>query len=73
MENFSYNISELEGKLYAFTEKSGSISGILKAMTKDGHVQTMINIMVVEVIKTSEIEGEYLSRIGVFFSVHNNF
>ncbi|MDO7172626.1 DUF4172 domain-containing protein [Mariniflexile sp. AS56] len=69
---FSYDISKLEDKLYAFAEKSGRISGILKAMTREDHVQTMINIMVAEAIKTSEIEGEYLSRIDVISSIRNN-
>ncbi|WP_303316844.1 Fic family protein [Flavivirga abyssicola] len=69
---FSYDISKLEERLYAFAEKSGRISGILKAMSKEDHVQTMIDIMVAEAIKTSEIEGEYLSRIDVLSSIRNN-
>lgn len=69
---FSYDINKLEDKLYSFAEKSGRISGILKAMTREDHVQTMINILVTEAIKTSEIEGEYLSRIDVLSSIRNN-
>lgn len=69
---FSYNISKLEEKLYAFAEKSGRISGILKAMSKEDQAQAMINMMVSEAIKTSEIEGEYLSRNDVLSSVRNN-
>ena len=69
---FSYDINKLEDKLYTFIEKSGRISGILKAMTREDHVQAMINIMVSEAIKTSEIEGEYLSRIDVLSSIRNN-
>ncbi len=69
---FSYEISKLEEKLYAFAEKSGRISGILKAMTREDHVQTMIDIMVAEAIKTSEIEGEYLSRMDVLSSIRHN-
>lgn len=72
LTKFSYDINKLEDKLYAFAEKSGRISGILKAMTREDHVQAMINIMVVEGIKTSEIEGEYLSRIDVLSSIRNN-
>ena len=71
-KNFSYDVSKLEEKLYAFAEKSGRLSGLLKGMTKEDHVQTMINIMVAEAIKTSEIEGEYLSRIDVLSSIRNN-
>jgi Fic family protein len=70
--NFSYDISKLEDKLYAFAEKSGRINGILKTMSREDHAQTMINIMVAEAIKTSEIEGQYLSRIDVLSSIRNN-
>ncbi|MWW25744.1 DUF4172 domain-containing protein [Algibacter wandonensis] len=51
-------MNTLEDKLYAFIEKSGRISGILKAMTREDHLQAMINIMVAKAIKTSEIEGD---------------
>ena len=47
---FSYNITKLEEKLYAFAEKSGRISGILKAMSKEDQAQAMINMMVSEAI-----------------------
>ncbi|WP_242204218.1 Fic family protein [Aestuariivivens insulae] len=69
---FSYDINRLEERLYAFAEKSGLISGILKAMPKEAHVQTTIDILVAEAIKTSEIEGEYLSRKDVTSSIRNN-
>ncbi|MFI0430763.1 Fic family protein [Mariniflexile sp. HMF6888] len=69
---FSYDISQFEEKLYAFAVKSGHISGILKAMSKEDRIQAMIHIMVAEAIKTSEIEGEYLSRIDVLSSIRNN-
>ncbi|MDO5968881.1 Fic family protein [Flavivirga aquimarina] len=69
---FSYDISKLEERIYAFAEKSGRISGILKTMPKEAHVQTTIDILVAEAIKTSEIEGEYLSRKDVTSSIRNN-
>ncbi len=69
---FSYDASKLEEKLYAFAEKSGRISGILKALSKEDHIQAMIHIMVAEAVKTSEIEGEYISRIDVLSSIRNN-
>lgn len=43
---FNYDISKLDEKLYAFAEKSGRISGALKAMSKENQIQTMIHIMV---------------------------
>ncbi len=70
--NFSYNIAELEDKLYLFAEKTGRIQGVTKGLSKISHTQTLINFLVTEAIKTSEIEGEYLSRKDVVSSVRNN-
>lgn len=69
---FSYNLSEVEDALYAFVEETGHISGILKGMPENIQSETMIHIMVSEAIKTSEIEGEYLSRPDVISSIRNN-
>ncbi len=69
---FNYDVSKLEEKLYAFAEKSGRISGILKVLPKADHIQAMIHIMVAEAVKTSEIEGEYISRKDVLSSIRNN-
>jgi Fic family protein len=69
---FSYNIKELEDKLYLFEKKTGQVQGITKGLSKTSHTQTTINILVSEAIKSSEIEGEYLSRKDVMSSVRNN-
>lgn len=69
---FSYDVEELEDKLYAFAQKTGLVQGITKGLSKTSHTQTTINILVSEAIKTSEIEGEYLSRKDVMSSVRNN-
>ena len=70
--NFSYDISKLEERLYTFVEKLGYINGTLKAIPKEAHIQTTIEILVAEAIKTSEIEGEYLSRKDIVSSIRNN-
>ncbi|MDB5112469.1 MAG: cell filamentation protein Fic [Mucilaginibacter sp.] len=69
--DFTYNISEIEEKLYQFSEKTGLISGILKALPADTQMEAIIDIMVAEAIKTSEIEGEYLSRKDVMSSIRS--
>jgi len=69
---FTYDTSKLESQLYAFAEKTGRIQGITKALSESSHTQTTIDILVSEAIKTSEIEGEYLSRKDVMSSVRNN-
>jgi len=69
---FYFDKDILEDFLYSFAEKTGRIQGVVKALPKEYHTQTLINVLVSEAIKTSEIEGEYLSRKDVMSSVRNN-
>ncbi|WP_258137355.1 Fic family protein [Mucilaginibacter phenanthrenivorans] len=70
--NFTYNSSEIEEKLYLFSEKTGLISGVLKSLPENSQMDTIVEFMVYEAIKTSEIEGEYLSRKDVMSSIRND-
>ena len=70
--NFTYKISGLENELFAIAEKAGRITGKWEALPKDTQQEAVINMMVAEAIKTSEIEGEYLSRSDVLSSIRNN-
>jgi Fic family protein len=69
---FSYNLSGLEDKLFNFTEKVGRLTGILEAMPDDIQQETLIELMIKEAVKTSEIEGEYVSRADVLSSIRKN-
>lgn len=69
---FTYNLAEIEKKLYLFSEKTGAVSGVLKALPEDAQLSAVIDTMVAEAIKTSEIEGEFLSRNDVMSSIRNN-
>lgn len=69
---FTYNLSGLEEKLFIFAERVGRISGIWETLPEDTQQEAMINMMVAEAIKTSEIEGEYISRKDVISSIRNN-
>jgi Fic family protein len=70
--NFTYKATELEGLVLAFTEKVGRLGGLLDAMPQNLQSETLINLMVSEAIKTSEIEGEHLRRHDVLSSIQNN-
>jgi len=69
---FRYKITAIEHLLFDFAEKSGRISGFLKGLSEDAQTETIIDMMVSEAIKTSEIEGEYLSRKDVMSSIKKN-
>lgn len=70
--DFTYSLQHVEDDLFLFAEKVGKVTGILNALPEDMRMETVIEIMVSEAIKTSEIEGEYLSRQDVMSSIKNN-
>lgn len=70
--NFSYDLLGVEEKLYLFSEKVGTVSGILKSLPDNIQMESILEIMVAEAIKTSEIEGEFISRKDVMSSIRNN-
>ncbi len=68
---FNYDLSGIEDHLLLFAEKTGHISGMLKALPDATQTEAIIEMMVAEAVKTSEIEGEYLSRRDVMSSIKN--
>ncbi len=70
--HLKYHLKDIEDLLLSFAEKEGHTSGILKALPEDTQTETIIAMMVAEAIKTSEIEGEYLTRSDVMSSIKNN-
>jgi len=69
---FKYDLERLEVILFSFAERVGRVSGLLIGLPEDTQTEAMIDMMVFEAIKTSEIEGEYLSRQDVISSIRNN-
>ncbi|WP_163381381.1 Fic family protein [Cyclobacterium sp. SYSU L10401] len=70
--DFQYDLSEIEPLLFKFSEKVGRVSGLLRGLPEKTQNEAIIDLMVAEAIKTSEIEGEYLSRQDVMSSIRNN-
>lgn len=70
--DFIYDLSGLEDLLFSFAEETGNVSGILQASPEHVKAENLLNLMVSEAIKTSEIEGEYISRQDVVSSIRNN-
>lgn len=69
--HFRYDLSSLYEKLLFISEKMGLIDGKLSHLAKDLQTETWIKFMVEEAVKTSEIEGEHLSRSDVRSSIKN--
>lgn len=66
---FHYTINIVEEMLFAFAQETGYVSGLLAGLPEKIKTDTIIQIMVSEAIKTSAIEGEYLSRQDVLSSI----
>jgi len=69
---FKYDLERFEDILFSFVERVGSVSGLLKGLPEDTQTEAIMDMMVSEAIKTSEIEGEYLSRQDVISSIRKN-
>jgi Fic family protein len=70
--DFQYSLHAVEDDLFLFAEKVGKVTGVLNALPDDTKMEAIIDVMVSEAIKTSEIEGEYFSRKDVMSSIKNN-
>lgn len=70
--NFTYEIGPCEKNLFAFAERIGRVSGLVEGLNESTKTETIIEMMVSEAVKTSEIEGEYISRRDVKSSIRNN-
>ncbi|MFA7174223.1 MAG: DUF4172 domain-containing protein [Kiritimatiellia bacterium] len=68
---FEYDISGIEGELLTFADLSGQISGVVNGLGSILQVDAVIDVMIAEAVKSSEIEGAYLSRPDVASSIRN--
>ena len=69
--NFQYDLSTIHNALFSIAEKMGLIQGKISHLTENLQMETIINFMVEEAIKTSEIEGEHLNRLNIQSSIKN--
>lgn len=70
--DFTYSTEEVEPKLFEFSERAGKINALVESLPEEIRVETVIELLVAEAIKTSEIEGEYLNREDVMSSIKKN-
>jgi Fic family protein len=69
---FQYNLTGIQDQILRFTEKTGRVDGLLAALPESIKTEAIIDLMVAEAVKSSEIEGEMLSRPDVMSSIKNN-
>jgi len=69
--NFVYNENVIEKFIEKFVENSGELNGMQKTVDLSKHQEYVIKILISEAQKTSEIEGEILSRQDLMSSIKN--
>lgn len=70
--NFQYDNSSIEDIETKLFQRSGRTTGLIEGLTEKNQDKTLVDIMVVEAMKSFEIEGEFLSRKDVMSSIKNN-
>ncbi len=69
--DFTYQTNGVEEVILSIAEEIGHVGGVVAALPDAFQTETRISIMVSEAIKTSAIEGEFLSRPDVMSSIKN--
>lgn len=70
--NFSFKKEKIETVLYRFSEEIGIVRGLLELTDQLLQNEVLVQVILTEALKTSEIENEYLSRQDVISSIRNN-
>ncbi len=69
--DFRYEVKPLEATLWQISDLMGRMGGLWEGLAPDAQTDTVIELMLVEAMQTSAIEGEYLSREDVMSSLQN--
>ena len=69
--HFTYDPQRLQVKVIHWAQAMGHLAGSIAHLSNEDKEKAIIDMMVAEAIKTSEIEGEYLSREEVMSSIRN--
>ena len=69
--NFTWDNDAVDENAYAYALEAGSLVGEVKHLSEDEKTDTLIDLMVSEAVKTSQIEGENLDRKDVRSSIRN--
>ncbi len=69
---FHYDAAALGEVLFRFAQKSGYTAGLLSTLSVADAEAVLLQTLIAEAIKTSEIEGEFLSRKDVYSSIQHH-
>lgn len=69
---FTFDDSVIDSLCMDFALETGELKGIVDSLSTDIQQETILQFMISEAIKTSEIEGEFFSRQDVMSSIKKN-
>jgi len=69
--HFTYETNGLEDILYAYAAQANALAGRLERVGENQRQEALIDLMVTEAIRTSQIEGEHYDRDDVRSSIRN--
>lgn len=69
---FKFTTTNLESVIGVIMLKAGELKGKLAALPADESMAVGVEILVLEAIKTSEIEGEFFNKIEIMSSIQQN-
>lgn len=69
--HFTYQSDALQGVLYKYVAEANALAGRLAGVDEDEKSEALIDLMVTEAIRTSQIEGEHYDRDDVRSSIRN--
>jgi Fic family protein len=69
---FIFDDSVIDSLCIDFALETGELKGIVDSLSSEIQQETVLQFMISEAIKTSEIEGEFFSRQDVMSSIKNN-
>ncbi|WP_129714791.1 Fic family protein [Pedobacter sp. SYP-B3415] len=70
--DFVYEVEEIQPLILAFAQEMGEVRGVVQGLSDHLKQETLLQLMLAEALKTSAIEGEYISREDVMSSIKNN-
>lgn len=71
-EKFIFDDSVIDSLCMDFALETGELKGLVDSLSAEIQQKTIIQFMISEAIKTSEIEGEFFSRQDVMSSIKKN-
>lgn len=70
--DFRFSLNTVEDAVLIISRKLGRVDGILEALPESTRQEAVVQTMLTEAIKTSEIEGEFPNRRDVLSSIRKN-